>query len=132
MSLFSLLKLVHVGCALLSVGGFALRGYWALVDNPRRRSRLARVGPHVVDTLLLGSAVGMLVLWGVSPFSTSWLVAKLVALLLYIGLGMATLRFARTPRWQRASYTAALGCAAYIICVAVTHSPLGPLALLAG
>ena len=130
MSLFSLIKFVHITCALVSVSGFALRGYWAVVDSPLRRHRLVRVLPHVVDTLLLGTAVAMLVIWGVSPLQLSWVMAKIVALLLYIGLGMIVMRFARTQEGRVAAYVAALCCAGYILTVAYTHSAWGPLVVM--
>ena len=130
MSLFSILKLIHVTCALVSVSGFALRGYWVLVDSPISRHRLVRVLPHTVDTLLLGSAVAMLYIWGLSPLQLPWVMAKIVALLLYIGLGMAVMRFARTYRGRLAAYVAALCTVVYIVSVALTHSAWGPLARL--
>ena len=130
MTLFYALKLVHVSCALLSIGGFALRGYWALVDSPMRRRRAVRVLPHALDSLLLGTAVAMLFVWNVSPLQLPWVMAKIVALLLYIGLGMAVMRFARTCRGRLAAYVAALCAAGYIIAVALTHSAWGPLAVL--
>ena len=129
MSLFELLKALHVGCALLSVGGFTLRGYWMVRDNPRLRLRLTRVLPHIVDTLLLASAVGMLVIWQLNPFALSWLGAKIIALLCYIGLGMVEFRFGKTRRARLTAFAMALLTAAYIVCVAFTKSPLGPLAL---
>ena len=132
MTLFEFLKTLHVCCALLSVAGFALRGYWVLEANPLRSAWLVRVLPHVVDTLLLGSAVGMLVIWNVSPLALSWVSAKIIALLVYIGLGLVVMRFAKTRRGQAMAYAAALCTAAYIISVALTHSALGPLVLLGG
>ena len=127
MTTFAALKSLHILCALLSISGFALRGYWALQENPLRSHRLARVLPHLVDSCLLGTALGMLWIWGVSPFSLPWLVAKLVALLLYIGLGMVALRFASTHRVRLAAYLAAIAVAGYIVAVAVNHSARGPL-----
>jgi len=130
MSAFFYLKCIHVSCALLSVSGFALRGYWRLVGHPAARHRLTRVLPHVIDTLLLASAVGMLVLWGVSPFAFAWLTAKLAALLLYIGLGMVVMRCANSQALRLTAYVAALAVAIYMISVACSKSALGPLRLL--
>ena len=130
--MFEWLKLLHVSCALVSVCGFALRGYWAVTDHPLRRQTLTRVLPHIVDTLLLGSAVGMLMLWQVGPSQLPWVMAKIVALLVYIGLGMVTMRFARSARTQKAAYCGALLVALYILIVARTHSPLGPVGLVFG
>lgn len=125
---FDALKLVHMSCALLSIAGFALRGYWLLSGDARLRQPWARVLPHTIDTLLLASAVGMLLIWGTSPLAFDWLRAKLVALLLYIALGMVALRFAKTRKVQAAAWLLALGCAGYILSVAYSKNPLGPLA----
>lgn len=126
---FEWLKLLHVSCALLSVSGFTLRGYWMMTDNPLRQRRLARVLPHIIDTLLLASAVGMLVIWQTGPQQLPWLIAKIAGLLLYIVLGMVALRFGRTRRVRVASFALALLTAGYIIAVAYTKAPLGPWAL---
>ena len=125
MSNFELLKLLHMSCLLLSIGGFSLRGYWMFTDNPRLRQRATRVLPHMVDTLLLGSAIGMLVMWQMNPLLLSWLSAKIIALLVYIGLGMVAFRFGRTQRVRMAAFGLALLTAGYIVAVAYTKSPLG-------
>ena len=125
MASFELLKLLHMSCAFLSISGFALRGYWMLTDDHRLRLRTVRVLPHLLDTLLLGSAVGMLVIWQVNPFAVTWLLAKIIALLGYIGLGMVAFRFGATRRVRRTAYCLALLTAAYIVSVAYTKSPLG-------
>lgn len=129
---FMWLKMLHVSCAILSIGGFALRGYWAITDHPLRRQRLTRVLPHLVDTLLLASALGMLWMWRLSPFALPWLSAKIIALLLYIALGVVLMRFARTTGQRLLAYLGALLVALYIVAVALSHSVLGPLALAAG
>ena len=51
------IKHLHVTCVILSGLGFGLRGAWMLMDSPRLQHRLARTLPHVVDSLLLGSAL---------------------------------------------------------------------------
>ncbi len=132
MTLFSILKNIHVTCALLSICGFALRGYWVLSDDVRRNDRLVRVLPHLIDTLLLSSAVAMLFIWGVSPFELPWVTAKIVALFIYIGLGMVVMRFANRKEVRVTAYIAALAVVAYIVAVALSHSPWGLLLVLKG
>ena len=117
--------LIHVSCALLSISGFALRGHWMLTDNPRLQHRASKTLPHVLDTLLLGSAAAILFQWGASPFAMPWLSAKIVALLVYIGLGMVALRFGRSRRVRATAWLLAMLSAAYIVSVAVTKSPWG-------
>ena len=125
MTSFDLLKTLHMVCALASIVGFAVRGHWMLGDNPLLQRRLARVLPHIVDTLLLASAVGMLIIWRLSPLDADWLIAKILALLVYIGLGMVALRFGPTRQIRLVAWLAALTTAAYIVTVAYSKSPLG-------
>lgn len=121
--MFELFKTVHISCAFVSVSGFALRGYWLIRRDRRLGHRLTRILPHLVDTALLASAIGMLLILQASPFAHPWLVAKLVALLVYIGLGMVALRFGKTRRLRIGAFWLALATALYIIAVARSHSP---------
>lgn len=125
MTLLEGLKLTHVTCAFLSIAGFALRGYWMLGGSPLLQGRPAKVLPHVVDTVLLGSAVAMLVVMRLSPFALPWLTAKIAALLLYIGLGMVALRFGRTRGSRVCAWLLALATAAYMVSVAYSKNPWG-------
>ena len=123
--LFEALKLVHVSSAFASITGFALRGYWMITDNPLLRHRLTRILPHIIDTLLLGTALGMLLVWQANPFELDWLRAKIIALLAYIGLGMVALRFGKTKTVRYGAFALALVAAGYIVSVAYTKSALG-------
>jgi uncharacterized membrane protein SirB2 len=127
---FDILKHLHMLCAFLSVSGFALRGYWMMTDNPLLQRRPVKILPHIVDTLLLGSAIGMLLIWQVSPGQLPWVVTKIAALLLYIGLGLVALRFGKSRQVKVAAWLLALLVAAYIWSVAYTKSPLGLLAVI--
>jgi uncharacterized membrane protein SirB2 len=127
---FETLKTVHIACALLSFTGFALRGYWMLTDKRWIKHRLTRILPHTVDTVLLASAIGMLYLWQLSPFSASWLTAKILALLVYIVLGMIALRFGKTKTVRTSAYISALLTVFYIVSVAFTKSPWGVIGLI--
>jgi uncharacterized membrane protein SirB2 len=123
-------KFVHVSCAFLSIAGFGLRGYWMATDNPLLQHRATRVLPHIVDTLLLGSAISLLVVWRMSPLGQPWLEAKIIALLLYIGAGMVALRLGRSKRTRVSAWLLALLIAAYVLSVAYSKSALGFLQLI--
>ncbi len=123
--LFDVLKTIHVLSATASIGGFILRGYWMFTASTLLDRRGAKILPHIIDTILLGSAVGMLLIWHSSPFSTGWLSAKVIALLAYIGLGMVALRFGKTRRVRTWCWLMALVVAAYIVSVALTKSAQG-------
>ena len=125
MTLTAFLKLIHVSCAFVSIAGFALRGYWMTVDNPLLQHRVAKVLPHIIDTLLLGSALSLLMVLQLSPLTQPWLSAKIIALLLYIGLGMVALRFGQSKKIKVSACLLALLTAGYMVSVAYSKSPLG-------
>ena len=127
--LYLALKTVHVACAILSISGFALRGILMLADSRLLAARFARVAPHVVDTVLLASALWLSALIGQYPFVHGWLTAKVLALIAYIVLGTVALKRARGKAARAIAFALALGAAAYIVSVALTRDPLGFLAL---
>lgn len=126
---YLLLKHLHVTAVVVSGTGFFLRGLLMLNDSPLLQRRLLRVMPHVVDTILLGSAITMAVLSAQYPFVLPWLTAKFFGLLAYIVLGMFALKRGRTKAQRAAFFAAALLAFAYIVSVALTRNPLGFLAL---
>ncbi|MBL8431377.1 MAG: SirB2 family protein [Dechloromonas sp.] len=118
------LKHLHVTCVVLSGLGFSLRGWWMLTGSPLLQARLARIVPHVVDTLLLGSALVMAWQSSQYPFAQNWLTAKFFGLLAYILCGTMALKRGRTPRQRLVFLVLALAAFAYIVSVALTRSPL--------
>ena len=116
-------KYLHVTCVVLSVSLFVLRATLELMAQPWRQWRLLKVAPHVVDTVLLTSALWLAWRIGQYPFVNGWLTAKVLALLAYILLGMRALG-KNTLASQRLPYfVAALLSVGYIVGVALTHSP---------
>ncbi|HAT33172.1 MAG TPA: regulator SirB [Janthinobacterium sp.] len=123
MSYFTL-KHFHMGCAMLSGLFFLLRGCWMARDSALLQRRWVKIAPHLIDTLLLASALG-LVLWsGQYPFAQGWLTAKLLALVLYIVLGSIALKRGKTKAVRVSAFIAALAVFAYIALVAVSKQPL--------
>ena len=122
---YLLVKHVHVACAALSIAGFVLRGALMMRDSALLQTKLARVAPHVVDTLLLASAI--LLSWQSAqyPFAQGWLTAKLVALIAYIALGTVALKRGRTKRARIVAFALAVLVFAYIVSVALTRNPAG-------
>jgi len=116
-------RALHAGSAVLSIAGFAARGALMLMQSPILQKRFVRVAPHVVDTLLLASAVWLAWFLGQIPFVHAWITAKVLALLAYIVLGVFALRRGKTMAVRAAAFAAALACAAYIVAVALTRDP---------
>lgn len=118
------LKHLHILCAVISIIGFILRGALRLTDSSLLQKKFLKIAPHIVDTLLLLSAVGLTITIHQYPLTTPWLTAKLIGLFVYIGLGLVTLRFAKTKTMIAIAYLLAIATFAYIATVAVTKTPL--------
>jgi uncharacterized membrane protein SirB2 len=119
----------HVGCVILSGSLFATRGILRLLGRPLANHVALRFASYTIDTMLLCAAVLLTLILHQYPFIDSWLTAKVILLLVYIVLGLMTLRRARTPWGRRVAFVAALLTFAFIIGIAVTHQPGGWLTL---
>ncbi len=126
---YGLLKTVHQTAVALSVSGFFARGLASLLGAAWVRGRLARTLPHIVDSVLLVSALLLAWTLRLTPGSAPWLVAKVVGLLVYIGLGMVALRPGSGPALRAVAWVAALATFGWIVSVAITKNPLGFLLL---
>jgi len=118
------IKFIHVSCAIFSILGFTIRGMLVISNRARIDRFIFKVLPHVIDTVLLASAITLVILSGQYPYSSPWITAKIIALLVYIGLGVCFMRFAKTKLQQSCFFTLALISAAYIVLVAITKDPL--------
>lgn len=124
MTEFTFVKTLHVGCALLSISGFVARGILKLRNSALLQQRWLRISPHVVDALLLASAITLVVQQQLNILQQSWLLAKLAALVIYIALGLITLRFARTNAMRLASFILAIVTFGYIVLIANTRNAM--------
>ena len=116
------LKYLHMTCVALSGVFFMVRGMWLLQTPQRLQAKWVRISPHVIDTLLLLSGVGMLVMGGFFP---PFVHVKLALLVVYIGLGVMAFRKAKTQGQKAGFLLAALTVFLFIISVAMTKQPLG-------
>ncbi len=120
------LKCVHVAAVVVSFVLFTTRGFWMVTDSPLLHTRFARVVPHVVDTVLLASAIGLIVILRQYPFVQPWLTAKVLGLLVYIGLGTIALKRGRTPAIRIAALVSAIVVFLWIVATARGHTPWLP------
>lgn len=116
------IKHLHVTCVVLSGLGFLLRAGWMLSGSPRLQHRLTRVLPHVVDTVLLTTAVVLVTYYGGVP---GWVWAKIVGLVAYVVLGTIALKRGRTPASRRLALVAAVATFGWIVSVAISKSAAG-------
>lgn len=114
--------LLHVGCAALSGTLFASRGVLRILDRPLAGHRALRLTSYAVDTLLLTGAVLLMLIIHQYPLVDGWLTVKLLLLLVYIALGMTTLKWSRTRAGRIIAWSSALLTFCAIVAVAVGHT----------
>ena len=119
---YSLLLGIHISCVIATFVLFSWR--LLLAERPR----WLRVVPHVVDTLLLLSAIALMLATAQYPLVMHWLTAKLILVFVYIGLGMKALRAEAGSRGRVLWGGGALVVFAQVVGVALTHHPLGLIA----
>ena len=110
------IKNAHITFAIISISFFLLRAWWAWKRYTLLQSRWVKIVPHVNDTLLLACAIYLASAIQQYPFVHSWLTAKLIALLAYIGFDTVAIK--RGKLW--AAIAAAL-CFGYMFAVARSH-----------
>lgn len=125
MDTYSLLKHVHLITVAVTLALFVIRGVWMMLESPMLHRRWVRILPHVNDTVLLVSALWMAIgVWRYPMVFHGWITAKLVALVVYIVLGIVALKRARTKAVRGAAFLAGLAVFAYIVQTAYTKTVL--------
>jgi uncharacterized membrane protein SirB2 len=114
------LKHLHLTCITLSIVFFVTRFYWRKQNSGMLQKKWVKILPHTIDTVLLGSAIGMAIIASINPFEQHWLAAKILALLAYILAGTFAIKRAQSAHAQNISFVLALACFAYILMVAIS------------
>jgi uncharacterized membrane protein SirB2 len=118
--MYAAVKQLHLAAVAVSWALFFLRGVWMIADSPRLKTRWVRLMPHVNDTILLVARVYLATVVGLQP----WIVAKLVALVAYILIGMVAITRGKTKSVRIAAWVAAQCVFLYIVAVALRKNPL--------
>lgn len=122
---YALLKTIHQAAVVISFAGFFVRGVGMLNDAAWLRHRAVKTLPHVVDTILIVSAVWLAWILRLMPANAPWIGAKIIGLLVYIAVGMIALRFGRTKGVRASAWIGAMLVFGYIVSVALTKDPRG-------
>jgi len=120
---YLILKNPHLTTIAITLTLFVLRGIWMMAGSPLLQARWVRIVPHVNDSLLLASGIGLAVLIRQYPLTHGWLTAKFFALIAYIVLGTIALKRGRTRGQRISAWFAALLVFGYMAAVARAHDP---------
>ncbi|MGM9424902.1 SirB2 family protein [Hydrogenophaga sp. MI9] len=116
---------LHITLVALSVSLFAARGAGVLAGQAWPMAGWARGLAPVLDSLLLLAGGSLWWLRQLNPTQDHWLLAKLVLLIVYIGLGTLALKRAPTRAAKAVCWLAALAVVGFMASIAVAHQPLG-------
>ncbi len=119
-----LIKVLHITAALFSISGFIIRGIWMMAESNKLQQKWVKIVPHVIDTVLLLSAITLAIKLSINPIEQAWLMNKIIALLVYIGLGMVALRFGRNLLQRKIAWILAIVVFIYILFVALTKQSI--------
>lgn len=122
---FILLKYIHIVSVAVSFALFFVRGLWIIRSYPHIEERWTRILPHVVDTVLLISAVWMLMSLPGKGWPGDWLTLKLLLIVLYVALAQYVFRAARGTVIRILLWAVALLAFLFVTTVAVLKDPRG-------
>ena len=122
MSSYGVLLFIHVGTVIISITGFVVRGVWMMQSSALLQQRWVRTAPHINDMLLLASAIALVVITSEYPGPSSWINAKIVALVAYIMLGIIALNRGKTMQVRVTAWVLAVAVYTYMVLVAFSKS----------
>jgi uncharacterized membrane protein SirB2 len=122
--MYTALKHSHMLLAFISIFGFIVRSIWAFKGSDLLQKKIVKIAPHIIDTLLLLTAIGLMIISAQYPFVSAWVTAKFLGLVAYIILGVFTLKKAKNNQQRALFFTLALLTITYIVVVARTKTAL--------
>ncbi|GEA07703.1 SirB family protein [Alteromonas sp. KUL42] len=122
--MYMMAKHLHLTAVALSILFFVFRFIWSQFDAQALSKKWVKILPHVIDTILLASAIWLCVILSQYPFANAWLTFKLIGVVLYIVLGLFALKRAKSTVGRWAFFVAALAVLMATAMVAVTKQPL--------
>ncbi|USP05751.1 SirB2 family protein [Vibrio sp. LQ2] len=120
------LKNFHLLTIGLSALLLSVRYVLMMMDSELRQHKFLKVFPHIVDTFLLLSGIGLIFVTGFVPFTAAapWMTDKLTSVLAYIALGFFALKLGRNKLLRTFAFFGALGWLAIAGKIAVTKVPM--------
>ena len=120
-----LLKYVHIVAVAASFALLFVRGLWVMRSYPSPQESWVRVLPHVVDAVLVGSAVALLFETQKLGWPGAWMTLKLAYVAAYVVLALVLLRSSKAIVLKILTWLAAVFLFLFITTVAVLRHPLG-------
>ena len=122
--MYMMAKHIHLTAIAVSVLLFVLRFIWSQFNPDILQKKWLKITPHIVDTILLASAIWLCFIINQYPFVQGWLTFKVVGLVAYILMGLFALKWGRNAPLRWIGFVGAITWLGLIAKVAVTKQPL--------
>ena len=122
--MYMMAKHLHLTAVGLSILFFIFRFIWSQFDATALSKKWVKILPHIIDTVLLASAIWLCFILSQYPIVNPWLTFKVIGVVLYIVFGLFALKKAKTARAKWGFFVAALAVLMATAMVAVTKQPL--------
>ena len=115
-----MLKMLHVTFVTLSLVSFLGRFILNEKASPLMQAKWMKIAPHVLNSFLLLTGAMLVFEGGWLAGDFTWIIAKLIALVGFVGLGMMALKRDSQNRWY--AFAGALLCFMFMAKVAATKT----------
>ena len=122
--MYPFVKHLHLTAVVISIALFVLRFIWLTRSSGMLQKKWVKIVPHIVDTILLGSAIALCFILAFNPFEQTWLLQKIIAVVIYILVGFFTLKKAQTWLQKWLGFAIAIACLAIAGKLAVSKQAL--------
>lgn len=122
--MYAILKHSHLLIIAIAFLAFFLRGLLMMRSSPAANHKLFKILPHILYTLLIATGIALAVELHFSPMQQPWLLAKIIALVVYVVLGVLTFKHPKLAV-RKFLWLLNLAVFAYIASVAMSKNPLG-------
>lgn len=122
--MYMMAKHLHLTAVGLSILFFIFRFIWSQFNAEALSKKWVKILPHIIDTVLLASAIWLCVILSQYPLANAWLTFKVIGVVLYIVFGLFALKKAKTATGRWSFFVASLAVLAATAMVAVTKQPL--------
>ncbi|WP_305856294.1 SirB2 family protein [Balneatrix alpica] len=116
-------KHLHLSLVAASILFFCIRAGWMLLESSWLQRPWVRILPHIIDTFLLLSAIGLMLMLQQYPLTHAWLTAKVLGLFAYIGFGTFAIKRGKNRHIRTFCLIGALLSLYYMASVAIHKSP---------
>lgn len=86
--LYTALKHLHMTAIAVSFLLFTFRFILRMANSGLANKKWLKIVPHIIDTLLLASAIGLMIMIAQYPLVHTWLTVKVVCVVGYIVMGV--------------------------------------------